>query len=224
VPMTFTMAPTKIRVVVVAEQDALAVALTTALAEEIDVSIRVPVSDAAPAIELLLAGRAQLAVIDLDRLDGGGYTMISEIRDRSGAPDLAATLELDPDSPARALAAGACGMLPIDEPPRDIARAIRRAASGELVLPDRDLPGLVKRMRTPVDRLDVLTPRELEILRSLTEGLATLEIAARLGISTGTVQVHVKNVLAKLGVHTKVEAVRLALLAGSDIAVGSRSA
>ena len=218
------MAPVKIRVVVVAEQDALAIALTTALVDEHDVSIRVPVPEAAAAIELLRAGRAHLAVIDLDRLDASGYSIVSEIRDRAGTPVLVATLDLDPDIPVRALAAGASGMLPMDGSAQEIAGAIRRASAGELVLPDRDLPSLVDRVRSPIDRFNVLTPRERQILGLLTEGLSTLEIAAVLGISTGTVQVHVKNILAKLGLHSKVEAVRLALVAGSETAVGSRSA
>jgi DNA-binding CsgD family transcriptional regulator len=58
--------------------------------------------------------------------------------------------------------------------------------------------------------LDSLTVRELEVLRLLSDGRSTFEIAALLGISPMTVQSHVKNVLAKLGVHSKVEAVRLA--------------
>jgi DNA-binding NarL/FixJ family response regulator len=223
-PMEWEMDSPRIRVVVVAEQDALAVALTTALVDEHDVLVRIPVSDATPAIELLDSGAAQLAVIDLDRLDGAGYPIITEIRDRTGAPVLAASLELDPEIPVRALAAGACGMLPMDDRAHEIARAIRRAVAGELVLPDRDLPGLVERMRSPMDPFHVLTPREREILRLLTKGLATAEIAAILTISRGTVQVHVKNILAKLGIHSKVEAVRLALLAGSELSVGSRPA
>jgi DNA-binding NarL/FixJ family response regulator len=210
----------KIRVVVVAEHDTLATALTTTLVEERDVLFRVPAPGAAPAIDLLNAGRAQLAVVDLDRLDGAGFSIISDIRDHSGAPVLAATLEIDPDIVVRAFAAGACGMLPVDGNVGEIASAIRRAAAGELVLPDRDLPGIVNRLR-PVNRFDVLTPRERETLHLLTEGLGTFEIAASLGISTGTVQVHVKNILAKLGLHSKVEAVRLALLASPEAALRS---
>ena len=208
----------KIRVVVVAEHDTLATALTTTLVDERDVLFRVPAPEATPAIDLLKAGRAHLAVVDLDRLDGAGFSIISDIRDHSGAPVLAATLEVDPDIVARAFAAGACGMLPVDGDAGEIAGAIRRAAAGELVLPDRDLPGIVNRLRPRVDRLDVLTPRERETLHLLTEGLGTFEIAASLGISTGTVQVHVKNILAKLGLHSKVEAVRLALIASPESA------
>jgi DNA-binding CsgD family transcriptional regulator len=57
--------------------------------------------------------------------------------------------------------------------------------------------------------------RELEVLRSLSLGQSTREIAALLGISPMTVQSHVKNVLTKLGVHSKVEDVRLAWRCGA---------
>jgi two-component system nitrate/nitrite response regulator NarL len=93
--------------------------------------------------------------------------------------------------------------------------AFRRALAGELVLPAVHLPSLVDRLRgsrdaSAADRLDFLTSREIEILRALADGSSTIEIARSLGIRPMTVQSHVKNILAKLGVHSKVEAVTLA--------------
>jgi two-component system nitrate/nitrite response regulator NarL len=214
----------KFRVVVVAEQDMLATALATALVEQRDVRVRIPTPDPRAAIALLNRGMAQVAVVDLDRLDGTGLSIVSTIRDATGMPVLAATLDTDPEIPARALAAGSCGMLPAGDRGEAIADAIRRAADGGLVLPDIHLPAMVERLRRPVDRFASLTPREREILDLITKGLSTSELAAKLGISTGTVQVHVKNLLSKLGVHSKVQALRLALLAPPDPALASRSA
>ncbi|MGZ5129516.1 MAG: response regulator transcription factor, partial [Actinomycetota bacterium] len=95
--------------------------------------------------------------------------------------------------------------------------AFRRARAGELVLPARDLPFLVDRLRERgAPRRDErallasLTGRETEILALLADGMATRDVAERLDISPLTVQSHVKNILAKLGVHTTVEAVRIA--------------
>jgi DNA-binding CsgD family transcriptional regulator len=59
-------------------------------------------------------------------------------------------------------------------------------------------------------RIESLTNREREILALVAEGLGTAEIASSLGITILTVQSHVKNILAKLAVHSKVEAVRMA--------------
>jgi DNA-binding NarL/FixJ family response regulator len=60
-------------------------------------------------------------------------------------------------------------------------------------------------------RLVQLTSREVEILQSFAEGKSVKEVATTLYISPGTVQTHTKNILAKLGVHSKLEAVTLAL-------------
>ncbi len=69
--------------------------------------------------------------------------------------------------------------------------------------------------RSIADLLGSLTPREIEVLELLAAGSSTHEIASSLGISATTVQSHVKNLLAKLGVHSKVEAVRLAWRSGA---------
>ena len=70
------------------------------------------------------------------------------------------------------------------------------------------------------DGLRSLTPREREILQTLAGGASTAEVAEAFGISPLTVQSHVKNILAKLGVHSKVDAVRIAWRHG--VATASR--
>ena len=62
-----------------------------------------------------------------------------------------------------------------------------------------------------VNRLFLLTPREIEVLQAISEGLSTSKIASLLGISSATVRSHVKSLLAKLGLHSRVEAVSLIL-------------
>jgi DNA-binding NarL/FixJ family response regulator len=116
-------------------------------------------------------------------------------------------------SAAAALSYGAVGLLPSVIEAEPILSAVSRAVAGELVLPDGHLRSLLADMRT--DDLEhprswTLTPREHQVLALIAEGCATQDIAARLGISIGTVQSHVKSVLGKLGVHSKVEAVRVA--------------
>ena len=85
------------------------------------------------------------------------------------------------------------------------------------MLPADDLSQLVDRLTAPsladgtgARAVGRLTPREREILRMLAAGASTADLAEAFGISPLTVQSHVKNILAKLGVHSKVEAVRLA--------------
>ncbi len=63
----------------------------------------------------------------------------------------------------------------------------------------------------PEVRLSLLTPREIEVLEAITDGHSTAKIASLLGISSATVRSHVKSLLAKLGLHSRVEAVSLIL-------------
>ena len=89
--------------------------------------------------------------------------------------------------------------------------AVRRAAAGEIVMPAGDLPSVLGQLRNSgEDGLARLTPRETQVLQALAAGETAARIAASLGISRLTVQSHVKSILAKLRVHSKIEAITLA--------------
>jgi DNA-binding CsgD family transcriptional regulator len=62
-----------------------------------------------------------------------------------------------------------------------------------------------------LNRLSLLTPREIDVLEAITDGHSTVKIASLLGISSATVRTHIKSLLAKLGLHSRVEAVSLIL-------------
>lgn len=173
-----------------------------------------PVPGEAEAVDALERGLAELVVVDLGGADDGGLAVISAIVGRGGRGRvLAASAHGSPELSADALFAGASGVLPSVRDP-SLVETFHRALAGELVLPADDLPQLVDRIRMPAHadgvRVQALTPRERQILRMLAGGASTADVAEAFGISPLTVQSHVKNVLAKLGVHSKVEAVRLA--------------
>jgi DNA-binding NarL/FixJ family response regulator len=116
-----------------------------------------------------------------------------------------------------AMAAGASGYVPKTRAAEDLVDVVRRAAAGEIVMGDDDLPVVLDELRTGREpsvaaelALRRLTARETEILRAVAAGDAATEIAQALGISSFTVQSHIKNILAKLGVHSKIEAVTMA--------------
>ena len=164
-----------------------------------------------------LRAAPDVIVVDLERDDGHGLGALVEVCEAvRDVRVIAATTERDPELGSAIVTAGASGLLPSWGDPAEMEDAIRRAVAGELVLPDDHLSSLVDRLRavrarvTGAANLESLTARELEVLRLLSDGRSTVEIAALLGISPMTVQSHVKNVLAKLRVHSKVEAVRLA--------------
>jgi len=203
----------RIRVLVVAADPRLARVITGALPVRGAVVVVGPVADANEAAEALAGDLADLAVVDLDRADGTGIDVVATVAAAGGRGRvLAASERGGPEIAANALSAGACGLLPAVRD-RSLLDVFRRALAGELVLPADDLSSLVDRITAEdagADRLRSLTPREREILQTLAAGASTTEVAEAFGISPLTVQSHVKNILAKLGVHSKVDAVRIA--------------
>ncbi len=169
--------------------------------------------------------------LDLDGVEGTDATRAL----RAAAPDAKVVVTAQKQSPERialVLSSGACGFVPSGpdgREPRQLAAALRHAASGEIVLPVGDLQEVVGQLdarrvsraeaRAGIERLTV---RERELLGALARGGSTVDVADEYGISRLTVQSHVKSILAKLGVHSKVEAVTLAWRHG--LAPASRSA
>jgi DNA-binding NarL/FixJ family response regulator len=112
-----------------------------------------------------------------------------------------------------AVRAGASAFLLKDVRPADLVDAIRLVAGGNALLAPTALTRLLERFSSPAPRepnaarLDVLTEREREILELVAEGLSNAEIAARLVVSETTVKTHVSNLLRKLTVRDRVQAV-----------------
>jgi DNA-binding NarL/FixJ family response regulator len=129
-----------------------------------------------------------------------------------------------------ALRAGASGFLLKDAPADELASAIRVVASGDSLLAPgvtrRVIDAFVRRAPSPAakdDRLSLLTPRELEVLGLLARGLSNLDIAQRLFVSEGTTKTHVSNVLMKLGLRDRVQAVIFAYENGVVVAGEQRA-
>ncbi|KAA8737558.1 response regulator transcription factor [Actinomyces johnsonii] len=123
------------------------------------------------------------------------------------------------------LRAGASGFLLKDTRPTELAEAIRTVASGEAVVSPRitqrmlemfasSLPNSGKPAQPSDPRIDSLTPREKEILVLISQGMSNAEIADSLVVSATTVKTHVGNVLAKLDVRDRVQAVVVAYETG----------
>ena len=125
---------------------------------------------------------------------------------------------LDRARTARAVDCGASGVLDKTVALHDVVVAVRRLRAGETLVPREEILDLVKFARSERERehedrqaLAELTRRELEVLQLLADGLNTAAIAERLHISPRTQRNHVANILQKLGVHSQLQAVVLAL-------------
>ena len=107
-----------------------------------------------------------------------------------------------------ALEAGAAGYLRKDVAPEVIAEGVRRAAAGDVVLAPELATRVLKGMRSPRPKL---TDREIEVLRLVARGAANKEIAKTLFISENTVKNHIRNILDKLQMHSRVAAAMYAM-------------
>jgi two-component system, NarL family, response regulator LiaR len=121
-----------------------------------------------------------------------------------------------------AVEAGASGFLGKDEAAEELLSAAKAAADGEVLIDPATLTRLLAQVarqreaqRDAQNLLDDLTDREREILQLLAEGMRNDDIAAKLFISPQTVQTHVRNILGKLRVHSKLEAVAFAVKHGA---------
>jgi NarL family two-component system response regulator LiaR len=122
---------------------------------------------------------------------------------------------------ARAIEAGASGFVPKSQAADDLVEVIRRAAAGEIVMPAKDLTGTLQRLqRARASRVDAelaaerLTDREVQILQAIADGQSTEQIASSLFLSPHTVNSHIRSILTKLGIHSKLDAVLFGLRHG----------
>jgi DNA-binding NarL/FixJ family response regulator len=217
----------RITVLVVESGSSLVRELVLALPPEAGVGhVLGPVAGADEALAVLGERPVDVVVVDLDRTDG--ERIVVRIRGAHGhVRVLGATSRPEAEVAAVALASGASGLLPRGGNSAELLRAFRRVLAGDLVLPATEVSSLVKSLEENAPngvnaaRVDVLTARELQILGALADGRSTVEIAVTLGISPLTVQSHVKNLFAKLDVHSKVAAVRVAWSSGVNEGVRS---
>jgi two-component system, NarL family, nitrate/nitrite response regulator NarL len=209
-----------IRILVVDDSPGLTQELLLTLRRRTQVEVLGPVPDDTSALEACADVPLELVVVQLDRRDDRGVAIVAAVRCGTSLPVLTATRQPTASPVELALAAGACGVLPLERTSSSLLDAFHRATGGQLVLPADggtvQMDGLLgSRARTiQVALLGTLTAREREVLTALAGGATTPSIALEKGISSATVQTHIKNILGKLRVHSQVEAVGAAWRSG----------
>jgi DNA-binding NarL/FixJ family response regulator len=207
--------PVETRVLVVDDHEVFSEALELLLGRQPDLRLVGSARDADEAMAML-DHEPDVILMDLDLPGMDGIEATRQIR--HVAPQTKVVLLTGIQSPeviAEALAAGACGYVPKTRAVDELMDVVRRAAAGEIVMPEGDLAAVVERLHSArvdpgLSAIERLTPRETQILSALASGQTAGEIAADLEISSLTVQSHMKSILAKLGVHSKIEAVTIA--------------
>lgn len=212
----------RIGVLIADDHRTFAEALRIALARERDLRVVGVVSDGQAAADWVDRDRPDVVLMDVEMPGTDGIEATRRIRDAAPAVHvIMLTAHEDDLVLARALEAGAVGYLSKTEGIDQVPRAVRLAYREEPVVPVDEARRLLRHLRhrrsqeaTERQRVDRLTPRETEILRRMAEGLTPDRISETLGISPHTLRTHVQNVLMKLGVHSKMEALTLAIRHG----------
>ena len=160
---------------------------------------------------LLSAHRPDVLILDMNMPGTDGITLMQQLRvDGFKLPVLILTLSEAEDDLARALRAGANGYLLKSMEPDEVVDAILRAQRGETVVAPAMTAKLVRlfdqKGQDTTSLIDSLTPREAEILTHLSRGESNKTIARTLDISHDTVKLHVRHILAKLNMSSRVEA------------------
>ncbi|MBW8483991.1 response regulator transcription factor [Actinomadura parmotrematis] len=214
------MQPT--RVLIVDDHALFAEALAARLGREPDL-VPLPVAaDARRALALAATEGPDVVLLDLVLGAESGLDVLDRLRERHPRVRVVVlTASDDLDAMVQAVRRGAVGWLSKTEGAGLVAQVVRSAARSGGWLPPAVLGEVLRRLRAGepepnggARRLAELTPREREVLQCMVDGLNRAEIAERLGLSANTVRTHTQNLLAKLGMHSALEAITLAMRAG----------
>ncbi|HEV8671690.1 MAG TPA: response regulator transcription factor [Candidatus Limnocylindria bacterium] len=210
------MAPeARIRVLIVDDHLALAEGLQALLSRQPDLELTEVATDRRTAMRIAAEREPHVVVMDQNLSGDSGVNVAAAIF-RAGIKTSVVMFSggMTQDELVAAVEAGVSGYLMKTTPVAEIVDAIRRAASGDMLLPRMELDALLRqgreRARQRADRpgsVPQLTPREREVLALMAQANDVQKIAERLGISVNTARGYVQQVLEKLGAHSRLEAV-----------------
>jgi DNA-binding NarL/FixJ family response regulator len=216
------MSAAPIRVLIADDQRVVRDGLTMLVGLIEGVEVAATASDGREAVELARTERPDVVLMDLRMPELDGAAATREIRSELRSTQvLVLTTYADDESLFPALQAGALGYLTKDAGAGEIAEAIRAVAAGRTHLDPAVQRRLVAAVVESAPRAagaggapDDLTPRELEVLRLIADGLSNGEIAERLVLSAATVKTHVNRIFSKTGARDRAQAVRYAYARG----------
>jgi DNA-binding NarL/FixJ family response regulator len=203
-----------VRVLLVDDDDLMRAGLRSVLASDETIEVVGEAGDGRAAIDEIAVRKPHVVLMDVRMPDLDGISATREVLAASSEVKVVVltTFEQD-DYIFDALNAGASGFLLKRTKPEELIGAIHTVADGDSLLSPSVTRRVIDRMAAqplpavPGARLDVLTPREQEVLESMARGLSNREIAEAFVIEESTVKTHVKRILMKLGLRDRVQAV-----------------
>lgn len=204
------MSESKIRVLCVDDHSIVREGISLIINRQPDMEVVASAASGAESVDLFHLVKPDVTLMDL-RLQGmSGTEAIERIRRSDHNARIVVLTMFDGDEDIhRALQAGAATYLLKDTLSDDLIRVVREVHSGKRPVTAGVEARLAERSAHPT-----LTPREIDVIELVMQGLRNKEIGASLGISEGTVQVHVKSIFAKLGVNDRTAAVKIAVRRG----------
>jgi len=200
----------QIRILIADDHPLVRQGLDVVLSAQPDMILVASASNGDEAIRLTRETKPDIIIMDLVMPIISGITAIKEINQTyPSARILVLTSFPDDNNVFTAIKEGAMGFLLKDSPPEQLVEAIRTVQQGEIALHPTIARKLIQELKTPPElppAPEPLTPRELEVLQCLAQGLSNREIAAQLSVSFRTVTTHVRNILDKLHLANRTQA------------------
>jgi DNA-binding NarL/FixJ family response regulator len=208
-----------IRLVVVDDQAVVRAGFRVVFESEGDLAVVGEAASGREAVAVVERERPDVVVMDVRMPGGDGLQATRAITARDGAPPVLVMTTFDLDEHVfGALEAGASGFVLKDAEPAEVVGAVRALADGRGAIDSattrRVITEFARRRAAPPPPQHDLTPRELEVVRLLGEGLSNEEVAARLVVETATVKSHLTRVMTKLGTRDRLQTVVWAYRSG----------
>jgi DNA-binding NarL/FixJ family response regulator len=211
-----------IRVLICEDHRTFAEALQRVIDLESGLEVITVAHDGREAVDLAVENRPDVVLMDMEMPELDGIQATRRIMKAS--PDTKVVIlsaHYDDTLVARAVEAGAAGYLTKTRSVGDVADAVRAAAEGEPLIDAEEAGRVMAMLRLrreedahARDRVRRLTPRQVEILQKMADGMSSEAISRSLEISPQTLRTHVQNILTRLKVHSKIEALALAIRHG----------
>ncbi|WP_392455244.1 response regulator [Chryseomicrobium aureum] len=202
-----------IQVLLVDDHAILRDGLKTLIAQEKDMEVMGEATGSTQLMEMLPNLEPDIIMMDINMQQMNGIELTRWVKSNySAVKVIVLTMYNNDEYFMAAIREGAEGYLLKDSPSKDVIDAIRTVAGGESVIPPamtKKLLSMHKQEKNEDDK--TLTPREMEVLLALVEGLSNKDIASRLYISDKTVKIHVSNIFRKFDVKSRSQAIIFAV-------------